>query len=145
MADVILSAEHVAKTFRVGFWGRPVEALRDVSFELRAGESLGYLGPNGSGKTTSIKCILSLIRPTSGTLRLFGADPAEPMARARVGYLPESPYFYDWLTPREVLDYVGHLYGLEGVVRRQRAKELLDKLGLGHATDRPLRGFSKGM
>jgi ABC-2 type transport system ATP-binding protein len=145
MTDVILQAEHLAKTFRVGFWGKPVEALRDVSFELRAGESLGYLGPNGSGKTTSIKCALTLIRPTAGRLRLFGQDPSSPVARARVGYLPEAPYFYDWLTPTEVLDYVGHLYGLDGATRRTRSQALLERLGLGHAAKRPLRGFSKGM
>lgn len=145
MADVILHADRLAKTFRVGFWGKPVEALREVSFELRAGESLGYLGPNGSGKTTSIKCVMALIRPSAGTLQLFGHDPSSPVARARVGYLPEAPYFYDWLTPVEVLDYVGHLYGLDGVTRRQRTQHLLERLGLGHAAKRPLRGFSKGM
>lgn len=143
--DDILALEHLGKTFRVGFWGKKVQAVRDVSLTLKRGESLGYLGPNGSGKTTSIKCILSLIQPTAGKIRLFGADPSNAGARARVGYLPEAPYFYDYLTPREVLDYVGKLYGLDAATRKKRTPMLLDRLGLSHAMDRELRGFSKGM
>ena len=143
--DDILHFQNVGKTFRVGFWGKPVQAVRDVTFSLRRGESMGYLGPNGCGKTTSIKCVLSLIRPTSGSIRLFGADPSDAHARARVGYLPESPYFYDYLKPTEVLDYVGKLYGLDAATRKKRVPMLLDRLGLAHAMDRPLRGFSKGM
>ncbi len=143
--DDILVLDKLGKTFRVGFWGKKVQAVRDVSLTLKRGESLGYLGPNGSGKTTSIKCILSLIQPTSGEIRLFGADPSDAAARARVGYLPEAPYFYDYLKPTEVLDYVGKLYGLDAATRKKRIPMLLDRLGLGHAMDRELRGFSKGM
>ncbi len=144
-ADILLEVEKLAKTFRVGFFGRRVQALRGVSLQVRRGESLGYLGPNGSGKTTSIKCILTLIRPTQGQVRLFGLDPTDPLARARVGYLPESPYFYDYLKPTEVLDYVGRLYGLDRGTLRKRIPELLDRLGLSESMNRPLRGFSKGM
>lgn len=144
-SDDILSFDQVGKTFRVGFWGKKVEAVRDVTFTLRRGESLGYLGPNGCGKTTSIKCVLSLIRPTSGKIKLFGADPTDAHARARVGYLPEAPYFYDYLKPTEVLEYVGKLYGLDASTRKKRIPMLLERLGLAHAMDRPLRGFSKGM
>lgn len=143
--DDILRFENVGKTFRVGFWGKKVSAVRDVSLVLHRGESMGYLGPNGCGKTTSIKCVLSLIRPTTGKIRLFGLDPSDAHARARVGYLPESPYFYDYLRPTEVLDYVGKLYGLDSATRKKRVPMLLDRLGLSHAMDRPLRGFSKGM
>lgn len=143
--DDILSLSHVGKSFRTGFTGRRVEAVRDVSLTLRRGESLGYLGPNGSGKTTSIKCILGLIRPTAGQIRLFGRDPSDPRARAKVGYLAESPYFYDYLTASEVLDYVGKLFGMAASDRKKRVPMLLDRLGLGHAMHRPLRGFSKGM
>ena len=143
--DDILALEHLGKTFRVGFWGTKVQAVRDVSLTLKRGESLGYLGPNGCGKTTSIKCILSLIQPTTGKIRLFGADPSDARARARVGYLPEAPYFYDYLKPTEVLDYVGKLYGLDAATRKKRIPDLLDRLGLSHAMHRELRGFSKGM
>jgi ABC-2 type transport system ATP-binding protein len=141
----ILQIEHLSKTFRTGLLARKVEALRDVSLALQPGESMGYLGPNGSGKTTSIKCILTLIRPSSGHIRLFGRDPSDPLARARVGYLPEAPYFYDYLKPTEVLDYVGRLFGLDGAARKRRIPMLLDRVGLTSAADRPLRGFSKGM
>ena len=123
----------------------PVEAVRDVSFELQRGQVLGYLGPNGSGKTTSIKCLLGLIQPTEGSVRLFGQPASDAAARARVGYLPEHPYFYDYLKPTEVLDYVGRLYGMDAAVRRKRIPELLERLGLGHAMNRTLRSFSKGM
>lgn len=144
-AEELLALRGVSKTFRVGFWGRPVQAVRDVSVSLRAGESMGYLGPNGSGKTTSIKCLLGLIQPSGGEIRLFGRPASDPMARARVGYLPEAPYFYDYLTPIEVLDYVGKLYGMAPRDRSRRSTELLGRVGLDHAARRPLRGFSKGM
>ena len=146
MADeVLLELDRVGKTFRTGLLGRKVEAVREVSLQMRRGESVGYLGPNGSGKTTSIKCILSLIQPSSGSIRLFGRSPSDALARARVGYLPESPYFYDYLTPHEVLDYVGRLYGMDRGTRKSRVPALLDRLGLAQAMHRPLRGFSKGM
>ena len=143
--DVLLQLDRVGKTFRSGLLGRRVEAVREVSLTLRRGESVGYLGPNGSGKTTSIKCILSLIQPSRGEIRLFGKPPSDALARARVGYLPESPYFYDYLTPHEVLDYVGRLYGIDHGTRKKRVPMLLDRLGLTEAMHRPLRGFSKGM
>lgn len=146
MADeVLLELDRVGKTFRTGLLGRKVEAVREVSLQMHRGESVGYLGPNGSGKTTSIKCILSLIQPSRGSIRLFGRSPSDALARARVGYLPESPYFYDYLTPHEVLDYVGRLYGLDRGTRKSRVPALLDRLGLGQSMHRPLRGFSKGM
>lgn len=116
--QIILQLDNVSKTFRTDLLQAPVQAVVDVTFALRSGESMGYLGPNGSGKTTSIKCILALIQPSAGKIQLFGRDPNDAMARARVGYLPESPYFYDYLTPIEVLDYVGKLYGLDGATRK---------------------------
>lgn len=141
----LLQLDGLSKTFRVGLLGRQVQAVRNVSLQVQPGQSVGYLGPNGSGKTTSIKCILGLIQPSAGQIRLFGRPSADPMARARVGYLPEAPYFYDYLTPTEVLEYVGKLYGLEAKLRGQRTQTLLAKVGLEHAARRPLRGFSKGM
>ncbi|HAN32468.1 MAG TPA: hypothetical protein DCQ06_12805 [Myxococcales bacterium] len=141
----ILEVSHLSKTFRVGLLARPVVAVRDVSFSMEPGQVLGYLGPNGSGKTTSIKCILGLIQPSQGDIRLFGQSSNSAEARTRVGYMPEHPYFYDYLKPTEVLDYVGQLFGIDAQVRRKRIPELLERLGLGHAMDRTLRGFSKGM
>jgi ABC-2 type transport system ATP-binding protein len=141
----LLQLQGLSKTFRVGLLGRQVQAVRDVTLDVFAGQSVGYLGPNGSGKTTSIKCILGLIAPSKGEIRLFGRPGADPMARAKVGYLPESPYFYDYLTPTEVLEYVGKLYGIAAKDRARRIPMLLDRVGLTHAAGRPLRGFSKGM
>ena len=143
--DEILRLQQLSKTFRVGFWAKRVHAVRDVNAVMYRGESLGYLGPNGSGKTTSIKCLLALIQPTAGKVELFGRSPTDPAARARVGYLPESPYFYDYLTPVEIFEYVGKLYGLDARTRRSRTQELLGIVGLDLAAKRPLRGFSKGM
>jgi len=143
--DAIVEVRGLAKTFRVGFWARPVDALRGVSFSLRRGESLGYLGPNGSGKTTSIKCLLGLVQPTRGEIALFHGRPSDPVVRARIGFLAEAPYFYDYLTPVEVIDYVGKLCGLDARTRKARATELLGLVGLDGAARRPLRGFSKGM
>lgn len=145
MSETVLSVEDLSKTFRVGFFGKKVEAVRGVSFSVERGQLLGYLGPNGSGKTTSIKCMLGLIQPTAGTISLFGGRHDDPMRRARIGYMPEHPYFYDYLKPTEVLDYVGQLYGIPANIRKKRSVALLERLGLGHAMDRPLRGFSKGM
>ncbi len=144
-SDEILRVDHLSKTFRTGLLGRRVEAVRDVSFTMRQGQVLGYLGPNGSGKTTSIKCLLGLIQPSAGDISLFGLPSRDPMARARIGYMPEHPYFYDYLKPTEVLDYVGQLFGLDADTRKRRIPMLLERLGLGHAMDRTLRGFSKGM
>ncbi len=143
--DAVLHVEHLSKVFRSGLRGKAVQAIRDVSFTLEAGKTLGYLGPNGSGKTTSIKCILGLIAPTGGQVTLFGRSQRDASARARVGYLPEHPYFYDYLKPGEVLDYAARLCGLGRAARRERIPALLEKVGLADAIDRPLRGFSKGM
>ncbi|MCO4761519.1 MAG: ABC transporter ATP-binding protein, partial [Myxococcales bacterium] len=146
MSDApIINVSHLGKTFRTGLRGTKVEAVRDVSFTVQRGQALGYLGPNGSGKTTSIKCMLGLIEPTRGDIELFGRKTSDPMARARIGYMPEHPYFYDYLKPTEVLDYVGQLFGISAEVRKTRIVALLERLGLGHAMNRTLRGFSKGM
>lgn len=144
-AEQVIEVANLSKTFRVGLLGRKVQAVRDVSFGVSRGQVLGYLGPNGSGKTTSIKCMLGLIQPTAGKISLFGRRHDDPLARARIGYMPEHPYFYDYLKPTEVLDYVGRLYGIPRKVRQQRIPMLLDRLGVAHAMDRTLRGFSKGM
>ena len=144
-AETVLQVEALSKVFRSGLRGKPVMAVRDVSFALRAGMTLGYLGPNGSGKTTSIKCILGLIAPTGGEITLFGRSQRDAVARARVGYLPENPYFYDYLKPGEVLDYAARLCGLDRAARLRRIPQLLERVGLEAAVDRPLRGFSKGM
>ena len=145
MSETILEVQDLRKTFRIGFMRKRVEALRGVSFEVKRGEIFGFVGPNGAGKTTSIKVMLQLIFPDHGEVKLFGRSSADPAARARLGYLPENPYIYAYLKPLEFLDLCGQLVGLDKKTRKQRSEELTTRLGLGHALDRPVGKFSKGM
>lgn len=141
----VLSVRSLSKTFRTGFRRKRVQVVSDVSFDVQPGEVFGFLGPNGAGKTTTIKMAMGLIRPSSGEIRLFGGRHDDIRVRARIGFLPEQPYFYDYLDAAEILDFFGRLYGLDAATRRKRIDTLLERLGLGHARDRTLRKFSKGM
>ncbi|MEM7151618.1 MAG: ABC transporter ATP-binding protein [Myxococcota bacterium] len=141
----VLHVSELRKTFTRGLLRRRTEALRGISLEVEPGEIFGFLGPNGAGKTTTIKILMGLIFPTSGTAHLLGAPAGDRAAKARVGYLPENPYFYDYLSVPELLDMVGRLHGQAKAPRRKRSVELIERVGLGHAGNRPLRSFSKGM
>jgi ABC-2 type transport system ATP-binding protein len=145
MTDRIMVVEDLKKTFKVGFARKVVDAVRGVSFSVNRGEIFGFLGPNGAGKTTTMKMCMDLIRPTSGRIELFGHPPGAIDARSRIGYLPEQPYFYDYLKPGELVDFFGQLYGVPRALRHKRTAELLTLVGLDHARDRTLRKFSKGM
>jgi ABC-2 type transport system ATP-binding protein len=145
MSDVVLRAERLSKTFRLGFVRKRVEAVREVTFEVRRGEVFGFLGPNGAGKTTTLKMLMGLIFPSGGRAEVLGLPVPTLSAKRRLGYLPETPYFYDYLTPEEFLDLVGALSDVGRAERRARAARLLERVGLGHARGRPLRKFSKGM
>jgi ABC-2 type transport system ATP-binding protein len=145
VAETVLSVEHLSKEYRTPFRRKRVRAVVDASFAVERGEIFGFVGPNGAGKTTTIRTLLGLIRPTAGTCRVFGAEVPARAARTHLGFLPEAPYFYDYLTPRELLDLAGRLSGVEASLRRRRADELLARVGLTEAADRPLRKFSKGM
>jgi len=144
MADTVLDVDGIHKTFRIGFFRKRIEAVRGVSFDVRQGETFGLLGPNGAGKTTSIKAILRLIRPDRGAIKLFGAALSLESMR-RIGYLPENPYVYQYLRAPEFLDLCGRLVGLDARARARRTEEMLQLVGLSHATDRPIGRFSKGM
>lgn len=144
-SDSILKTARLRKTFKVGFWGRSVTALEGLDLEVRQGEVFGFLGPNGAGKTTTIKMLMGLIYPTSGQAWLFGRPIGDQESKARLGFLPESPYFYDYLTGLEFLQFYGHLFGLRGVALGKRIDELLELVGMSHARDLQLRKFSKGM
>jgi ABC-2 type transport system ATP-binding protein len=144
-SDLVVQTEELSKVFRVGFWGKRVTAVDGIKLEVRPGEVFGFLGPNGAGKTTTLKMLMGLIYPTSGQAWLFGRELGDPQTKARLGFLPESPYFYDYLTSREFLGFYGHLFGLWGAVLDKRVDELLELVGMTHAKDLQLRKFSKGM
>jgi ABC-2 type transport system ATP-binding protein len=145
MSDVVLRAEGLAKTFRLDFFRKRVEAVKDVTFSVHRGEVFGFLGPNGAGKTTTLKMVMGLVKPTRGRAEVLGRPAADVDARRRLGYLPESPYFYEYLTAEEFLDLVGSLFDLRAAERKARRDRLIERVGLGHARGRPLRKFSKGM
>jgi ABC-2 type transport system ATP-binding protein len=146
LSDVVLETRSLGKSYRTGhvIQGRR-PALEDLDLTLLRGEILGYVGPNGSGKTTTLKLITGLLRPDRGEIRVFGEPHASRAWRMRVGYLPENPYLYDYLTPAEYLDYVGRLFGLAREKRRERVRELLALVGLERSAGVPMRRFSKGM
>ena len=137
--------EALAKTFRVGFWGRRVRAVESLSFEVRPGEIFGLLGPNGAGKTTTIKMLLGFVRPSSGRALIGGAEAGSLAARRNLGYLPENPSLYEFLRGDEYLVFAGCLSGLSRAEARRRAAARLEQVGLAGRADRPIRKFSKGM
>jgi ABC-2 type transport system ATP-binding protein len=136
----------LSKSYRIGhvIQGRR-PALQELDLELRRGEILGYVGPNGSGKTTTLKLLTGLLRPDRGEATVLGQPLASRAWRGRAGYLPEHPYLYDYLTAAEYLDYVGRLFGMGRRARRDRTRELLALVGLERSAGVPLRRFSKGM
>jgi ABC-2 type transport system ATP-binding protein len=145
--DVVVEISDLTKDYEVGFLKKKkVRALDRLSLQVRRGEIFGFLGPNGAGKTTTLKLLMRLIYPTSGAARILGHSIDDVATRSRIGYLPENPYFYDYLTGRELLHYTASLFGLEGRLATERATELLDTVGLERdRADRQLRKYSKGM
>jgi ABC-2 type transport system ATP-binding protein len=136
----------LCKSYRTGhiIQGRR-PALQDLDLEVRTGEIFGYVGPNGSGKTTTLKLLVGLLKPDRGDARLLGEPLASRAWRYRAGYLPEHPYLYDYLTAAEYLEYAGRLFGMPRARRREKTRELLALVGLARSADVPLRRFSKGM
>ena len=135
----------VTKTFPIPFQRRSIVALRDLNLEVGAGQIYGLLGPNGSGKSTTLKIILGLVTPTRGEARIFGRESDRVSSRESVGFLPESPYFYKFLTGEETLRFYGKLCGLRGAPLKKRVEEMLELVGLTSARKRRLAGYSKGM
>ena len=135
----------VTKVFPVPFQRRSVVAVRDLNLEVAAGQIYGLLGPNGSGKSTTLKIILGLVPPTRGQAKIFGRDCERVASRESVGFLPESPYFYKFLTGEETLRFYGKLCGLRGAALKSRIEEMLALVGLTSARKRRLAGYSKGM
>lgn len=134
----------LSKSYR-GKRGRPVEALKGVDLSLAEGEVFGFLGPNGAGKSTTIKTLMGQIKASSGTATLFGLSSEDPNARRNVGYLPENPAFYDFLTAREYLALIGRMFGMDTPMIKEESDRVLELMGLTEAMKRPIRGYSKGM
>lgn len=143
----IVEIENLTKDYEVGFWRKKkVRALEDLSLNVMPGQIFGFLGGNGAGKTTTIKVLMGLLFPTSGTARILGSDISDVSMHKRIGYCPENPYFYDYLTAFELMKYFGELFGLDGTQRTRRASALLAKVGLEEKDwNKQLRKFSKGM
>src|SRR6266568_8627697 len=134
------------KTYSVGFWRkRPKCALKPLHLAVESGEIFGFLGPNGAGKTTTLKMLMRLVFPTGATARILGMELDDPRMKAQIGFLPEQPYFYDYLTARELLRYYGQLSGVDSKQLEHKVDAVLERVGLKDATNLQLRKFSKGM
>jgi ABC-2 type transport system ATP-binding protein len=141
-----LATFDLTKDYAVGFWRkRPYRALDRLTLAIEPGEVFGFLGPNGAGKTTTLKLLMQLVYPTSGRAEILGRPVGDLSAKRRIGYLPEHPYFYDYLTAEELLSYFAGLFGYAGPERRTRVARLLDEVGVGTERRLQLRKFSKGM
>jgi ABC-2 type transport system ATP-binding protein len=141
-----LSTFELTKDYPIGFWRkRPYRALDALTLDVGAGEVFGFLGPNGAGKTTTLKLLMQLVFPSSGRAEILGRPLGDLEMKRRVGYLPENPYFYDYLTAEELLAYFAGLFGYSAADRKARASRLLDEVGIGRERRLQLRKFSKGM
>ena len=142
-----IEIQNLTKDYEVGFWRkRKVRALDSLSLSVESGQVFGFLGANGAGKTTTLKLLMGLIYPTGGEARILGRDIGDTSMHARIGYLPENPYFYDYLTAREFLNYCAQLFGQDRSARSRRTEEVLALVNLEKKSwDRQLRKFSKGM
>jgi ABC-2 type transport system ATP-binding protein len=141
-----IRTEALTKHYTVGFWRpRPYLALDGLTMQVGLGEVFGFLGPNGAGKTTTLKLLMQLIYPTSGHAEILGKPVGDVGVKRRIGYLPEQPYFYDYLTAEELLQYFAAIFGFAPAERRRRTAALLDEVGIGAERRLPLRKFSKGM
>ena len=144
-SNIVVETRNLTKVYR-DFWGRQkVRALKALDLQVKRGEVFGLLGPNGSGKTTTMKLLLGLLFPTSGDIHMLGKPATDVNKNAKIGYLPEESYLYRFLNAEETLDFYGRLFSMSGAVRRQRVAQLISMVGLESAKKRQLREYSKGM
>ena len=144
-SEAVVRIEKLTKVY-TDFWGRPkVRAVEGLDLDILPGEVFGLLGPNGSGKTTTIKLMLGLLWPTEGSITVLGSPAGDVAAKARIGFLPEESYLYRFLNADETLDFVGRLFDMPKALRRERADKLIEQVGLKDARHRSLREYSKGM
>ena len=136
----------LSKNYAVGFWKKQLRpALKSLSLTVESGETFGFLGPNGAGKTTTLKLLMGIIFPSSGSATILGKSFRDPEIKKKTGFLPEQPYFYDYLSAPELLDYYARLSGVPQADRKQCISSLLEQVGLGDVGSKQLRKFSKGM
>jgi len=145
VSEALIRVEALHKEFRLGLLRKRVTAVRGVSFAVERGDIFGFLGPNGAGKTTTIKMLTGLIAPTGGSATIFGETVPSPHAMRRVGFLPENPYIYPYLTPTEFVELCARLSGLSSRAARDRSRTVLEQVGILYAADRPVGRLSKGM
>ncbi|MGI8813074.1 MAG: ABC transporter ATP-binding protein [Pyrinomonadaceae bacterium] len=143
----IVEIENLSKDYETGFWRKKkVRALDDLSLNVRPGQIFGFLGGNGAGKTTTIKILMSLLYPSGGTAKILGRNIGDVKMHSSIGYCPENPYFYDYLTALELMRYFGELFGMSPSQRKKRSEDLLGRVGLDEKDwNKQLRKFSKGM
>jgi ABC-2 type transport system ATP-binding protein len=141
-----IEIQGLAKDYAVGFWKKQLRpAVKPLNLTVNLGETFGFLGPNGAGKTTTLKMLMGITFPTAGTAKILGQDCAAPEVKKKIGFLPEQPYFYDYLSAPELLNYYAQLSGVGPDDRKRRIPELLERVGLGDVGNKQLRKFSKGM
>jgi ABC-2 type transport system ATP-binding protein len=146
MATPAIEIQGLTKDYAVGFWRKTMRrSLDHLDLQVNEGEAFGFLGPNGAGKTTTLKLLMGLIFPTSGTARVRGRSITDVRMHREIGYMPEQPYFYDYLTARELLDYFARFFGYSAAERNERITKFLERVGLSASADVQLRKFSKGM
>jgi ABC-2 type transport system ATP-binding protein len=143
----VIEIENLTKDYETGFWKKKkVRALDGLTLNIHPGQIFGFLGGNGAGKTTTIKILMRLLFPTAGSAKILGSDISDVKTHGKIGYCPENPYFYDYLTARELMDYFGDLFGFAQSVRKEKTAELLSGVGLDEKDwNKQLRKFSKGM
>jgi ABC-2 type transport system ATP-binding protein len=141
-----IEIKDLTKAYAIGFWKKQLRpALNNLTLTVDKGETFGFLGPNGAGKTTTLKILMGIIRPSSGSATILGKDYRDPEIKQQIGFLPEQPYFYDYLSAPELLNYYAQLSGMASAERAKRIQPLLDRVGLGDVGNKQLRKFSKGM
>jgi ABC-2 type transport system ATP-binding protein len=146
MGMYAIEIQNLSKNYAVGFWKKQIRpALKSLELKVNVGETFGFLGPNGAGKTTTLKLLMGIIFPTAGSATILGKDLFDPEIKRKIGFLPEQPYFYDYLSAPELLDYYARLSGVPASLRRQRITDLLGRVGLADVGNKQLRKFSKGM
>jgi ABC-2 type transport system ATP-binding protein len=146
MGMYAIEIQGLSKNYAVGFWKKQIRpALKSLELKVNVGETFGFLGPNGAGKTTTLKLLMGIIFPTAGSATILGKDLFDPEIKRKIGFLPEQPYFYDYLSAPELLDYYARLSGVPASLRRQRITDLLGRVGLADVGNKQLRKFSKGM